>query len=81
MLPALRFLKGLKFLSGTAFDLFGMTSERRAERKLIGDYEQLAERTLDVLSDANLTEVAALLDEIDAVVVARWTMPRKLLAS
>ena len=67
MLPALRFLKGLKFLRGTAFDLFGMTSERQAERKLIGDYERLTERTLDGLSDANLSEAATLLDEIDAV--------------
>ena len=67
MLPALRFLKGLKFLRGTMCDPFGMTAERRAERKLIGDYEQLAERTLDGLSDANLPEAAALLDEIDAV--------------
>ncbi|WP_145205205.1 indolepyruvate ferredoxin oxidoreductase family protein [Sphingobium sp. B2] len=67
MLPALRFLKGLKFLRGTMCDPFGMTAERRAERKLIGDYEQLAERTLDGLSDANLPEASALLDEIDAV--------------
>ena len=48
MLPLLRLLARLKFLRGTWFDIFGRTRERRVERQLIGDYEQLVE---DVLAD------------------------------
>jgi indolepyruvate ferredoxin oxidoreductase len=35
---AFRLLARLKFLRGTAFDPFGRTAERKAERKLIEDY-------------------------------------------
>jgi indolepyruvate ferredoxin oxidoreductase len=35
---AFRLLAPLKFLRGTAFDPFGRTAERKAERKLIEDY-------------------------------------------
>ncbi len=34
-------LARLKFLRGTVFDIFGYTAERRAERKLIADYEDI----------------------------------------
>lgn len=37
----LRRLKHFKVLRGTPFDPFGYTSERRAERRLIADYETL----------------------------------------
>jgi indolepyruvate ferredoxin oxidoreductase len=39
MMPAFRLLARLKFLRGTAFDPFGYTSDRKAERALIADYE------------------------------------------
>ena len=39
MMPAFRLLARLKFLRGTAFDPFGYTSDRKAERRLIADYE------------------------------------------
>src|ERR1700722_4536429 len=39
MMPAFRLLARLKFLRGTAFDPFGYTSDRKAERQLIADYE------------------------------------------
>jgi indolepyruvate ferredoxin oxidoreductase len=46
-------LARLKFLRGTAFDIFGRTAERRAERQAIRDYEtRLAEIVAD-LSAAN----------------------------
>jgi indolepyruvate ferredoxin oxidoreductase len=44
---AFRLLARLKFLRGTAFDPFGRTAERKAERKLIEDYlAMLDQRTL-----------------------------------
>ena len=39
--PCLRLLARLRGLRGTAFDPFGRTAERRAERQLIADYEVL----------------------------------------
>ncbi|WP_407176071.1 indolepyruvate ferredoxin oxidoreductase family protein [Bradyrhizobium sp. STM 3562] len=46
---AFRLLARLKFLRGTAFDPFGRTAERKAERKLIEDYlAMLDERIADL---------------------------------
>jgi indolepyruvate ferredoxin oxidoreductase len=41
MLPMFGFLAKGKRLRGTAFDVFGMTSERKLERKMLADYEAL----------------------------------------
>jgi indolepyruvate ferredoxin oxidoreductase len=38
MIHAFRLLARLKFLRGTALDLFGRTEERRTDRKLVDDY-------------------------------------------
>jgi indolepyruvate ferredoxin oxidoreductase len=46
MLRAFGLLAKLKGLRGTAFDLFGYTDERRAERALISDYEQLMDELI-----------------------------------
>jgi indolepyruvate ferredoxin oxidoreductase len=43
---AFRFLTRLRSLRGTTFDVFGMTEERRAERRLIATYEQSIHRAL-----------------------------------
>lgn len=56
MLPAFGMLAKLKFLRGTAFDIFGYHKDRRAERQLISDYEadialvkaKLGRDTLDI---------------------------------
>jgi indolepyruvate ferredoxin oxidoreductase len=40
IVPAFRVLAKLRFLRGTAFDVFGYTAERRMERSLIAQYEQ-----------------------------------------
>ncbi len=45
----LSFLAHLKMLRGTAFDPFGYTAERRAERELIGWYEGVIDQMLDGL--------------------------------
>ena len=55
--PAFRILARLRFLRGTAFDVFGYTRERRTERELIGWYRSLVEGLLPRLArgtiDAN----------------------------
>ncbi len=44
MLHAFGLLARLKFLRGTAFDPFGRTAERKAERRLIEDYVAMIEQ-------------------------------------
>jgi len=57
----------LRFLRGSAFDPFGRTAERIAERKLIADYESAIDeclRGLSAATHATAVEIAALPDEI-----------------
>ncbi len=60
-------LAKFRFLRGTAFDLFGYSAERKAERRLISDYEQLLEELLERLTPAN-----------HHVAVALATIPEKI---
>jgi indolepyruvate ferredoxin oxidoreductase len=53
MLPAFRMLAKLRKLRGGALDIFGRTEERRQERALIGQYEQLVDELLARLSPLN----------------------------
>ena len=67
ILPVFRLLAKLKFLRGTPFDPFGRTEERRTERKLIAEYEQLLEEILDRLNPVNhrlAVALAAIPDKI-----------------
>ncbi len=67
MTPVFGVLARLKGLRGTRFDPFGYTAERRAERRLIGDYEMLVDRILDGLSPAGYdvaVRLASLPEEI-----------------
>jgi indolepyruvate ferredoxin oxidoreductase len=50
MMSFFALLARLKILRGTAFDPFGYTEERRAERRLIAEYRTLVERLLAGLS-------------------------------
>jgi indolepyruvate ferredoxin oxidoreductase len=64
---AFRLLARLRGLRGTALDIFGYTEERRTERQLIGDYEQLIGEIVERLSVANhalAVEIAAIPEEI-----------------
>jgi indolepyruvate ferredoxin oxidoreductase len=54
VLTLFRVLTALKGLRGTAFDPFGYTTERRMERRLIGDYRTLINGIVDRLDQANL---------------------------
>ncbi len=60
MLTAFRVLARLKFLRGTAFDIFGRTEERRAERRVIVDYEARLAEIVASLTVANHADAVAL---------------------
>jgi len=67
MLGALRLLARMKGLRGTAFDPFGRTAERRAERALIAEYRACIEQLLSALNAGNAAlaaEIARIPEEI-----------------
>jgi indolepyruvate ferredoxin oxidoreductase len=53
MMAAFRVLAKFKRLRGTPFDIFGMTRERRTERRLIGEYEATVAELLERLDGGN----------------------------
>src|SRR5712671_5164665 len=53
MMAAFRVLAKFKRLRGTPFDIFGMTQERRTERRLIGEYEATVAELLERLDGEN----------------------------
>jgi indolepyruvate ferredoxin oxidoreductase len=53
MMKVFGLLSRLKFLRGGAFDIFGYSEERRAERKLIADYEAVLAEILSKLNPDN----------------------------
>ncbi|MBC8023662.1 MAG: indolepyruvate ferredoxin oxidoreductase family protein, partial [Burkholderiales bacterium] len=54
MLSAMRVLAKLKFLRGTALDVFGYTKERRKERALIAEYEKVVAELLEGLDPTRI---------------------------
>jgi indolepyruvate ferredoxin oxidoreductase len=67
MLPAFKVLAKLRFLRGTALDIFGYTDERRGERQLIQDYERAVEELLAKLAPDNhglAVQIASIPEEI-----------------
>ena len=53
ILPVFTLLAKLRFLRGSALDIFGLSGERRRERQDIADYRDLLEDLLTDLTDAN----------------------------
>jgi indolepyruvate ferredoxin oxidoreductase len=49
VLPAFHLLAKFKFLRGTVFDPFGHTAERKMERRLISEYEELIAHVIQTL--------------------------------
>ncbi|MFT4182340.1 MAG: indolepyruvate ferredoxin oxidoreductase family protein [Rhizobium sp.] len=83
ILPLLRALAPMKRLRGTALDPFGYMAERRLERRLIGDYEGIAERVLAGLRADNEAEALAILslfDEIRGFGPVKEEAARKIMA-
>ncbi len=91
---AFRVLTRLKGLRGTAFDPFGRTAERKAERRLRDDYLALVERLSGELSPGNhalAVELATLPDQVRGYghikeanlerARARWTALEEQLAN
>lgn len=67
MLPVFGLLAKLRFLRGTPLDPFGRTRERKMERALIREYEELVDEVLDGLSHDNhplAVEIASLPEHI-----------------
>jgi len=67
MLKAFGWLARCKGLRGTAFDVFGYTDERRTERALIGEYQDLLEEVMVDLTPAThalAVEIAQVPDQI-----------------
>jgi indolepyruvate ferredoxin oxidoreductase len=67
MMTAFRVLSKFRFLRGTRLDPFGRTEERRTERRLIEDYENLIDELLRTLSPANLATAVALASLPDGI--------------
>ena len=61
MMPVFSLLARLRWLRGTALDPFGYTADRRLERQLISDYENLLDKCLMHLQSGNLATIRALL--------------------
>ena len=67
MFTVFRLLAPLKFLRGTALDVFGRTEERRTERALIAEYRSTVEELLEQLDAGNhalALDIAQLPDQI-----------------
>ena len=67
VLLAFKLLAPLRFLRGTALDVFGYTHERRTERQLIRDYESVIGEIIDALDDDNhalAVSIASIPEEI-----------------
>src|SRR5579883_634348 len=82
MMPVFRLLARLKFLRGSAFDIFGMTAHRRLERKLIADYEALVDtllRDLDASNYATAVELARLPETVRGYDVVKETALAEML--
>ena len=64
---AFRILAKLRFLRGTALDIFGYTEERKTERQLVRDYESVVEelvRRLNAGNHAAAVRIASIPEEI-----------------
>jgi indolepyruvate ferredoxin oxidoreductase len=60
MLTVFKILARLRGLRGTRFDLFGLTAERKMERALIAEFEQLIDELLPALREDRLQDAAQL---------------------
>ncbi|MBL8532290.1 MAG: indolepyruvate ferredoxin oxidoreductase family protein, partial [Betaproteobacteria bacterium] len=67
VMTAFKLLARLRFLRGSALDIFGYTQERKTERALIGEYESSIREILGRLDHSNhglAVQIASIPDEI-----------------
>ncbi len=67
MIPLFKILSRMRGLRGTPLDVFGMTRDRRLERELITEFEELIDKLLSNLKRGNIdqaSDVAALFMDI-----------------
>jgi len=62
MLPVFKVFASLRGLRGTAFDVFGRSAERRMERSLIVEFEQLVAELLPELSEERLKDATEIVE-------------------
>ena len=67
MMPVFRVLAKLRFLRGTALDVFGYSADRKLERDLIAGYEKDVATVLGLLSPANVDTAVELLSLPDRI--------------
>ncbi|WP_193192191.1 indolepyruvate ferredoxin oxidoreductase family protein [Microbulbifer taiwanensis] len=67
MYRAFGLLAKLKVLRGTPLDIFGYTAERKMERALIGEFEQLVDRVIGELNAENHAAAIELLSYPDLI--------------
>jgi indolepyruvate ferredoxin oxidoreductase len=67
ILPLLRMLARMRSLRGGLFDVFGYSSERRMERRLIADYEAMLDRFVGELTPERLETAIALAELPDSI--------------
>jgi indolepyruvate ferredoxin oxidoreductase len=67
MMPLFRVLAKMRFLRGTAFDIFGYSADRRMERDLIAGYERDIATVLKLLSPATIDTAVELLSLPDRI--------------
>ncbi|MCC3860515.1 indolepyruvate ferredoxin oxidoreductase family protein [Pseudemcibacter aquimaris] len=61
MMGVLKLVAKMKFLRGSLFDIFGYTQERKMERALITEYEEIVTKTLDRLNQSNYQQCLEIL--------------------
>ena len=67
MLAVFRLLAGMRFLRGTAFDIFGHSADRKLERDLIAGYEKDVATALSLLSPVTVDAAVELLSLPDRI--------------
>jgi indolepyruvate ferredoxin oxidoreductase len=67
MMPVFRLLAKLRFLRGTAFDIFGRSPDRKLERDLIAGYEKDVSTVLPLLSPVTVDTAVELLSLADRI--------------
>jgi len=76
MMQAFKLLAKLKGLRGTPLDIFGYTSERKMERTLIKEYEDLIKQTITHANEDNIDIAVALLQTPDEIRL--WPRQRQI---